>query len=161
MNAECRDLEAHRPGLYRLVRAKGLGVEDAEDVVQESLIRALQHIPGARDPVPWLRTVAIHLAIDVSRRRSAIRLDSVLERGDQSDAWGWFIQEEERREVRAAVGRLPPALRSVIEAMYFRDLYYREVASELGVDIRTISYRRAEALSRLREMKGVRLCESG
>jgi RNA polymerase sigma-70 factor (ECF subfamily) len=63
--------EAHRTFLWALSYRLTGNAADADDIVQETFVRALQHPPArAQDPWrPWLVRVALNLGRDVLRRR--------------------------------------------------------------------------------------------
>src|SRR3954451_25151251 len=68
--------DAHAPALLGdVVRLTSGDRGRAEDVVQETLLRAWQHPeaahPGRGEIRPWLFTVARHLAVDAHRARGA------------------------------------------------------------------------------------------
>jgi RNA polymerase sigma-70 factor (ECF subfamily) len=64
-------LATHRPVLFGLCYRMTGDVATAEDLVQETFVRALTHPPADRDRswAPWLVRVATNLAIDALRRR--------------------------------------------------------------------------------------------
>src|SRR5688572_22890041 len=73
-----RALQDHSGMLYTVVaRFVGRGA-DAEDLVQETLLRALTHPPAEDIPLaPWLVQVARHLSIDHLRRHGRLVLRQV------------------------------------------------------------------------------------
>jgi DNA-directed RNA polymerase specialized sigma24 family protein len=66
--------------LVRAIAARIVGGDDADDVVQETFLRALVHPPATDQPLaPWLATVARHVAIDwLRRRRPTVDLDDLV-----------------------------------------------------------------------------------
>ncbi len=65
------ELERHRPRLWGLCYGITGSASDAEDLVQETFVRALERPPAdaSRDLSPWLVTVAANLSRDALRRR--------------------------------------------------------------------------------------------
>ncbi|QTE29465.1 sigma-70 family RNA polymerase sigma factor [Pengzhenrongella sicca] len=133
----------------------------AEDVVQETLLRAWQH-PDALAPErgsvrAWLFTVARNLAVDAHRARSArpaeigpaplehLAVDDDVERA--LDAW----------LVGEALATLTDAHRAVVVETFFRGCSVAEAAARLGVPPGTIKSRAYYALRALR----VALAERG
>ncbi|WP_432838977.1 sigma-70 family RNA polymerase sigma factor [Dactylosporangium sp. CA-092794] len=128
----------------------------AEDIVQETLIRAWNH-PEARLPDGywsrrWLFTVARRIAIDHIRAVSARPPEHPDERieaysGHEDDVERML----DRREVREALARMPERLRSVLVAMYFQDFSTAEAAQLLSVPQGTVKSRMYHAMRALRE----------
>jgi len=134
----------------------------AQDVVQETLLRAWQH-PEALEPErgparAWLFTVARNLAID-SRRARASRpvevgdapLDLVPSSGDDIDRAldSWLVAD--------ALGTLTAAHREVLLETFYRGRSVAEAAAVLGVPPGTVKSRAYYALRALR----VALAERG
>src|SRR3989442_769273 len=126
----------------------------AEDLVQETLLRAWQH-PDALDPErgsvrAWLFTTARNLAIDAWRRRS-VRVGEVVTDAlpeapsdDETDRTveAWLIAE--------ALARLTPAHREVLIECFYQGRSVAEAAPRLGVPPGTVKSRTHYALRSLR-----------
>ncbi|HWC39423.1 MAG TPA: sigma-70 family RNA polymerase sigma factor, partial [Acidimicrobiales bacterium] len=133
----------------------------AEDVVQETMLRAWQHPEAltADHRRPWLYTVAHNLAISVyHRRRPAppaevpIEEESVTSTDDEIDRvlLGW--------ETTEALGGLSPDHRQVVVELFYRQRSVAEIAEVLGIPEGTVRSRCFYALRALRaalENKGV------
>jgi RNA polymerase sigma-70 factor, ECF subfamily len=78
------------PRLYRLALRLLADTAEAEDVVQEAMLRLWQIAPrwqpGAAQPATWVYRVAMNLATDRLRRRRSVALDSVAEPADETPA---------------------------------------------------------------------------
>jgi RNA polymerase sigma-70 factor, ECF subfamily len=127
----------------------------AEDVVQETLLRAWRHpeamAPDRGSPRPWLFAVARRLAVDAHRRRVA----RPREVGDDAlatlpDAVDDVERALESWLVADALRALSPAHREVLLHTYFRGRTVSEAAHELGVPEGTIKSRTHYALQALR-----------
>ncbi|MFF0430876.1 sigma-70 family RNA polymerase sigma factor [Streptomyces sp. NPDC004327] len=126
----------------------------AEDLAQETLVRAWQH-PEAFDSAydsmrPWLFTVARRLAIDARRSRLA----RPAEIGDgllalTADPADSTESRDAALDVRAAVRGLSPEHRAVLVRLYFRGLTVSEAAAELGIPAGTVKSRSHYALRQL------------
>ncbi len=84
-------LERHRPSIYRHIRKRVRSPEDAEDLTQETLLRAHEHLDLLEDPAAlesWLRRIATNLSSD-HLRRAARRPDAdAVPDGDAKGAGG-------------------------------------------------------------------------
>lgn len=126
----------------------------AEDVVQETMLRAWRHrdaLDEARGPVrPWLFTVAHHVAIDAHRARAARPTevgDAVLATvpaADEIDA------RLDRILVTDALGALSPEHKAVIVQTYYLGRSVADAAEVLGIPPGTVKSRAFYALRALK-----------
>ena len=126
-------------------------IDEAEDLVQESFVRAAangRRFLAVDNPEAWLRTTAIN----AHRSRWRKRRNGRLAQGravPPSDPPGL----EEHLEIIDALRGLPEAQRHAIALHYLADLPVEQIAWELGVPVGTIKSR----LSRGRDALAVRL----
>ena len=113
--------------------------EEAEDVVQDTLVKAWKTRWRVRDPekLPaWLGTIARHRARDVARRRRSVPfpikgeepIDPGFEEGVR-DAKA----NEMNAEVRAALSTLPELHRAALALRYFEAMDYAAIERTLGL----------------------------
>ncbi len=127
----------------------------AEDVVQETLLRAWRHpeamAPDRGSPRPWLFAVARRIAVDAHRRRRArpfeVGDDALAQIPTQDDDVdraldGWLVAD--------ALAALSPAHREVLVQTYFAGRSVAEAAEVLGVPPGTVKSRTHYALQALR-----------
>lgn len=145
--------EAHAPALWRFVSGLTNDRALAEDVVQETLIRAWNH-PGILErPEPavrtWLYTVARNLVIDEwrsARRRHEIKTDQVPERlgADPTERIldAWLIAD--------ALAGLSPEHREVIVHSYYQRETTAEIARKLQIAEGTVKSRLHYAVRAMR-----------
>ncbi|MFF8994699.1 sigma-70 family RNA polymerase sigma factor [Streptomyces sp. NPDC014983] len=130
--------------------------QHAEDLLQETLLRAWQHpealhADGFASVRPWLSTVARRLAIDATRARRA-RPAEVAD-GVPGDARITADPAERAAaalDVRAAVKTLTPQHRDVLVLVYVRGASVAEAARTLGIPPGTVKSRAYYALRALR-----------
>ncbi len=149
--------DLHAPALLGyLIRYLRGDRQHAEDVVQETILRAWRHpevqSPGGEWSRSWLLTVARRIAID-NVRSAAARVPELPD--DHLDERTCDIDEFERmldaHEVRNALKSLPCKQRLALIEIYYRDRSVTEAAESLGVPPGTIKSRAFYALSALRE----------
>jgi RNA polymerase sigma-70 factor (ECF subfamily) len=126
----------------------------AEDVVQETLLRAWRHreaLDEDRGPLrPWLFTVAHHVAIDAFRARAARPTevgDAVLATVPAADD---IDARLDRLVISDAMHSLSPEHRAVIVETYYRGRSVAEAAAVLGVPAGTVKSRTFYALRALK-----------
>lgn len=145
----------HGDALYaHALRLVGGDRQRAEDLVQETLLRAWRH-PEALDPErgsvrAWLFTTARHLAIDAWRRRSARVSEVVTDALPEPAADDETERAVEAWTVAEALARLSPSHREVLIECFYRGRSVAEAASKLGVPAGTVKSRTHYALRSLR-----------
>jgi RNA polymerase sigma-70 factor, ECF subfamily len=149
----------HAPDLLRFARK--LAISDpqrAEDIVQETLLRAWRHPEmlgaGVEHIRPWLFTVLRRVAIDMWRASSGRGLKISEEwQADVPDPDDRVEQAITAMDVRAALATLTIEHRQVIFEMYFRNRSVAEIAETLGIPAGTVKSRAYYALRALRHAK--------
>ncbi|MBN1200707.1 MAG: RNA polymerase sigma factor [Anaerolineae bacterium] len=152
----------HAPGLYRLAFSILLVEQDAEDVIQESMVYAFRNL-DRYDPArgafrTWLYTITVSRCRNARRRKwlPTVALTSLLNIGiepstpaDQSPevraAWS-----DLRVALAEALGTLSPRLREAIALRYGQGLTYREMAEIIGCPQKTAESRVRLAHEQLR-----------
>jgi RNA polymerase sigma-70 factor (ECF subfamily) len=127
----------------------------AEDALQETLVRALEHLDGVDDNHlrGWLFTVAYHQAMLYKRRQK--RVSSVEEQSDavsdlQPGPSLMAEMHDDAERLRELLEQLPPGQREVIRQRVYEGKRFREIAATLGCPLNTALARMHEGLKRLR-----------
>lgn len=150
----------HRTPLYRtalaMTRRKGV----AEEILQETFLRAYRFLDRVRlaegaSLRPWLHRILIRLVYDRSARRrdTAGPMESFVERLSSPllSPERRAEQSELSRVVSEAIADLPFKQRIVVVLYYLQDMDLGEIADTLGVPPGTVKSRLYYARARLRE----------
>ena len=124
---EERLLDSYGNSIFRLAYSYLHNYSDAEDILQETLIRYLQNVPQVTGPVhekAWLLKVAANLSknrIDYNRLRDTDELnDELVAEGREDLSFVW-----------EAVKDLPVKYREVIHLFYYEGLSTAQIAAIL------------------------------
>jgi RNA polymerase sigma-70 factor (ECF subfamily) len=141
-------VEAMIPALRRYARALTRDADIADDLVQDTLVRALrsERLFLGGDIRSWLYTILTNL--NRNRRRSLARLPQLSPLGDEAGANG---TEAEGRDIERALAGLVEEQRSALLLVMLEGLSYREVAEVQGVPIGTVMSRLARARSAIKD----------
>lgn len=160
------DLEAfdalvtrHQRQLMARALASTGRLEDADDLVQESFVRAFENLAALKEPEAfgsWLRTIHDRLAVDRSRRRKTgaeLRPALGAQLPDEApDPEQRLLSLELAEQVKQALACLPPGRqREIFRMRYQEGLPIQEIAERLGVHTGTVKvhlFRSARALRR-------------
>lgn len=146
--------------IYRYVAVRVRHREDAQDVTQLVFERIVGALPRYRHQgrpfTAWAYRIARNAVIDHQRRQRPIEpLASIAEPSDGSGLEARSLEEEELRELRAAIRRLTPDQQEAIALRYAAGLSADDAARIMGRragTIRGLTFRAIESLRRhLRE----------
>ena len=143
------DVEAAIPALRRYARALTRDGDAADDLVQDTLVRALrsEHLFHAGDVRSWLYTILTNL--NRNRLRSLSRRPTFMPM-DENDAADMAGPEAGARDVERALARLAEEQRVALLLVVLEGLSYREVAEIQGVPIGTVMSRLARARAQVK-----------
>jgi len=147
--------------IYRIVRHQ----EDAEDVLQETYLKAYQHLQtfrGACSFSTWLVAIGTNMSLMLLRRRKAFRkysCDGVTEDGETLvmefrdpalDPEQRYMMLETSQKVNNAVRRLSPQVRNLMEMYYKSEVRLKDAAKILRISEATTKSRILRARRMLR-----------
>jgi len=136
---------------------------DAEDVAQEVFLKVFRGLAGFKGEAKfstWLYRVTFNLCADWLRRnrKPGRRTAGIDEAGevhdDRVDLEGSLLESEEKARVNRALDALDERYRSVIVLLYYQKLPYEEIATILGVPVKTVETRLYRARKMLRKALG-------
>ena len=142
------------PALRRYARTFVRGAADADDLVQDTLERAISRWHQRRsdgETRTWLFTILHNLAVNHLRRAARRGREVPLDDAGESDVGVPSTQEDalRRDDILGAVGQLPDDQRSVLLLVSIEDVTYAEAARILDIPIGTVMSRLARARARL------------
>ena len=159
-------VERHKRGIVNFLYGTVRNSEDANDLAQETFIRAYAHLGTFNAQLAkfstWLYQIARNAArthLGRERRRpqqEELYEDETLEqrlpdtrREASPDAM--MLAQEEQRSVRAALQSIPEKMRTALSLRYYNHMEYQEIAETMGVslgNVKTLIHRGKASLAR-------------
>ena len=141
------------PDLVRFLHAKVWDQERAQELAQETFVRALREDPPPDQPRSWLFTVAANLARDeartvVRRKKHLVLLKSEMTESTSTTPERDLERAERLGDVRRALAQLSEKDRDVL-LLWDAGLNYREIADQTGLSAGAIGTTLARARKRL------------
>lgn len=147
-----------RPLILRRIRRMIRNESDAEDVVQETLLRAFLNFGSLRCPssfVHWALRIARNCALSKLRGRPApLSLDETFHSPSAPDIHASLLVAESRRRFHAALASIPENYRCALVQSLDRDSGLDAVARDLGLNVNTLKIRIHRAKRLLRQRCG-------
>jgi RNA polymerase sigma-70 factor (ECF subfamily) len=150
-------------GLYGYALVLTRNRSDAEDLVQETYVRAIGAMGRLRpesNVKGWLFTILRNIWLNHLRKRRGepgivdmdIEDNSGLSVASSDDPHTHFVSRMEHRQVSDAIGQLSADLREVIVLREYEDMSYRDIATILDCPVGTVMSRLARARAKLRNL---------
>jgi RNA polymerase sigma-70 factor, ECF subfamily len=147
---------------YRIVK----NWQDAEDVLQESLMRAFLHLKDFEERSSfssWLTRIAINFALmNLRKKRGHVETSMDVIYEDHATLFHWepkdpgenpesnFSRREREQLLEGAIRQLPPMLRQVVQLKLIDERSGEEVSQTLGITVSAAKSRLARAKTALR-----------
>lgn len=141
----------YRPALVALAFDRTRNLDDARDLAQEALVKALEHIGKLRDAASfptWLRAIAANLCASWTRRPAVSPLSACA--ADDADIAAEAIERCEQRQIARALSALPAANRLALLMHIWDGVPYERIAAFLDVPLTTVEGRIFRAREQLR-----------
>ena len=158
--------EGYRQQLFRAAHRITRNREDAEDAVQDALLRAFVHMAdfdGRSSFGTWLTRIAINSALMILRKkRASLEIASDCDDVFAADGLHFEItdhrpnperrysQSEEENMLRKAIQNLRPTLRVVVQIQQLQERSMRETAEAIGISLAATKGRLFHAKNALR-----------
>ena len=151
--------DAYAPRVKSFMMRKGASAEQAEDLVQETMIsvwsKAALYAPERGSVATWVFTIARNLRID-RLRREKISLFTDLEdydaESDEAQPDDALSRLQEDSHVARALAQIPEEQRELLILSYVEDLPQSEIAARLQIPLGTVKSRMRLAYRRLRTL---------
>jgi RNA polymerase sigma factor (sigma-70 family) len=150
----------HMRAAFNLARWLVHNDHDAEDIVQESFLKAFKAQQSFRgtEAKTWMLSIVRNTAIDFLRRNKSAAVVALAEQGSDRDGQATdpervLLEQSRREQVRTAIACLEPEFREAIVLRELEGMSYKEIAAVLQVPMGTVMSR----LSRARKLLWVEL----
>lgn len=163
------DLSEYVDGLYSYALVLSRDRTEAEDLVQETCLRAIRAMSRLRpdsNAKSWLSTILRNIWFNQLRQWRAtpevVELDLDGDGANRAadtrkDPHATYVSNIEQKQVRTAIQQLPVEFREIIILREYEDLSYQEIAAVLECPLGTVMSRLARARSKLRDLLSVEL----
>ncbi|HVA36687.1 MAG TPA: sigma-70 family RNA polymerase sigma factor [Candidatus Dormibacteraeota bacterium] len=158
-------VDRHKRGILNFIGASIRSPEDAQDLAQETFLRAYAHL-GTYNPAlgkfsTWLYHIArnvVRTALDRQTRRPQVQElgeeDSLEQRlpdeRRESNPEAVTLRGEEDAAVRAALEHIPERMGAALRLRYYANMEYAEIATTMGLslgNVKTLIHRGKLALA--------------
>ena len=129
-------IRTHSRALFAIAYGILQNREEAEDVVQDALIKAWKSRWRVRDPekfLAWLSTIARYRARDVFRKRRPLPLAEEMKEFSDAPISTSSSTGDMDRQVHTALAGLPELHRTALSLRYLEDMDYRTIENRLGL----------------------------
>lgn len=160
-------VNAYARKIFRLAKHITQSDEDAEDVLQETFLKAYEHLPGFQGNskfYTWIVRIGVNEALMKLRKRKSDRtvpLDEPIDTGEEEvtreiAVWGDNPEEHYSREelgeiLDKAIEGLKPSFRTVFVLRDIEEMSTEETAETLGISVPAVKSRLLRARLQLRE----------
>jgi RNA polymerase sigma-70 factor (ECF subfamily) len=132
----------HVPAMVGLARRVLGNAADAEDVVQEAMLRVWTHAPRWQPLAAfrtWLTRIVVNLCLDRKRRKPWVDIDAAGEIADPAPGIPEVAEQHEReRALNAAIGELPERQRTAVVLTYSEGMTNAQVAEVLDTSVSAV-----------------------
>lgn len=131
-------VDQYSQSLYWKIRNIVLTHEDADDVLQNTFLKAWKSLPtfqGKAKLSTWLYRIAINESLDFLRRQKTAALSSAdadLSVANRLLADDYFDGDKSQAVLQEAIATLPDVQRTVFTLRYYDEMKYSEISEILG-----------------------------
>jgi RNA polymerase sigma factor (sigma-70 family) len=154
----------HLDAAYRFARWLARTADDADDLVQDAILRAYRGFDGLRgsNVKAWLLTIVRNCHATSLKQRQRSSLTPLPDEDDAQDGFALIaegpgpevatLQADERRSLDRVMQSLPHEYREILILREIEDMDYRQIAHVTGVPMGTVMSRLARARAALKKL---------
>jgi RNA polymerase sigma-70 factor (ECF subfamily) len=154
-------IRRHQSSVYRSVLRLLRDRDEAEEIVQEAMVRAWENLRRFRGEAPfagWLSRIAIYLALNRLRERKKFvrpedeeRHQAVLNRAEERGLTplGELLKQEAHAALAKAMAELPEEFRVPLSLRVYEEYTYEQIAEALELPLGTVMSRLFRARERI------------
>ena len=139
----------HVRAAYNFARWLVRNNQDAEDIVQESFLKAYNALDGFRggDSRVWMLAIVRNTSMNFLRKRKPESVEELTRepRDPAPNPESGVMERARRKEVRSAIAQLAPEFREPLILRELEELSYKEIAAVLQIPMGTVMSRLSRA----------------
>lgn len=131
-------VKAYSEPLYWHIRRMVLSHDDANDILQNTFVKAWTGIDGFlgnAKVLTWLYRIATNETLTFMNKNNNVPIEDINAETMQIESDTWFDGNEIQARLQAAIQTLPPKQRMVFSMKYFDEMKYEEMSSILGTSV--------------------------
>ena len=149
-------VEIHGDRIYRLALRYTGDRAQAQDLTQETFLRAYKHLSSydcSKPAGPWLCKIAGNLCLNWLRdnRENPVSFNEDFSAGSDPGPEARYLQKEREKELQQALRQLPIIYREVILLKHVAELSYAEICEALDLELSLVKNRLYRGRMMLRE----------
>lgn len=132
-------VKAHSETLYWHIRRMVLDHDDANDILQNTFVKAWMGIDGFLGQaklLTWLYRIATNETLTfINKSSNRVDYDDIEAAATSIEADEWFDGDHLQAQLQAAIQTLPPKQRMVFNMKYYDEMKYEEISAILGTSV--------------------------
>ena len=147
--------DSFSPKFFALCLRYMKSTDDAEDVLQEGMVKIFTKLPEYRGKGPfegWMRRIVVNTCLDQIRKNQKLKFDVSIDQAEYKLSMNAFILEKmSANELIEEIKKMPPGYRVVFNMFAIEGYSHQEIAEKLGVKESTSKSQYLRARAYLKE----------
>ena len=147
-------VEAYSEQLYWYIRRMVLSHEDANDILQNTFVKAwtgLDGFLGNAKVLTWLYRIATNETLTFIEKNSRAIFEDIEEHATAIEADEWFDGDHLQAQLQAAIQTLPPKQRMVFNMKYYDEMKYEDISEITGTSVGALKASYHHAYNKIKE----------